>query len=64
VTIASTIFGDRNASDDFRRQESQADQAADIADGESLARGDRSKGFRLAGADLVEPAMCPGYGLQ
>jgi hypothetical protein len=49
---------------DIRRQESQADQATHIAYGEPLARSDLSKRARLSGADLIEPAMCPGYGFQ
>jgi hypothetical protein len=49
---------------DIRRQESQADQASYIAHAEPLARSDLSQRFRLSGADLVEPAMCPGNGFQ
>jgi hypothetical protein len=49
---------------DIRRQESQADQASYIAHAEPLARSDLSQRFRLSGADLVEPAMCPGQRLS
>jgi len=49
---------------DIRRQESQADQAAHVTGGESFARSDRSNRSCLAGAQLVESAMCPRNGLH
>jgi hypothetical protein len=53
-----------NGLDDTRRQECQADNATYIAHGESLACSDLSKRSRLSGADLIEPAMCPGDDFQ